>query len=292
MCFMPTRWKGLWMSREMGGLPQEGFAGEVVRLRSEWRWRAFLAYAGAFVGRHFGGVYQRPRGAPSVVPGMNGCRRVVVVMNHPSWWDPLIAMLASSAWFGRVPAFGGMSAPELERYPFFRKLGIFPIRRGNSGARDWVDALHAIGRCERSVLWTTPQGRFVDVRDRGVPLMRGIAMAGEPVEGCYFLPVAVEYVVGRSRLPAVYLQAGEPLEAQAFMGMGRDAVARTLQQAMESEQDRLANWIRRGEVSEWELIRRGGAGLGSVYGWWRRLLGGRAVGSVEWEGFQRGRGEL
>jgi 1-acyl-sn-glycerol-3-phosphate acyltransferase len=213
---------------------------------------------------------------------------VVVVMNHPSWWDPLVAMVLKREWFGEVPAFGGMAAEELERYPFFKRLGLFPVRKGAAGARDWKEAMRAIAECERAVLWTTPQGRFVDVRERGVPLMSGVAMTEELQLGCVYLAVAVEYVSGRARLPEVYVSVGEALEAEEMRGLGRAEVVERLRQRLEAEQDALANGVCAGDPLRWEAVRGGDRGLRSVYGWWRRLVGGKAVGEVRWEEVSRG----
>lgn len=273
------------MLREAGGGSE---AGAVVRRWSGWRSRFFTKYAAMYLGRHFGGVYLRLGTRPDVVPGGAGCRRVVVVMNHPSWWDPLVAMVLKREWFGDVPVFGGMAAEELERYPFFKRLGLFPVRKGAAGARDWMEAMRAVAGCERAVLWTTPQGRFVDVRERGVPLMPGVAMFGELQEGCVYLPVALEYVSGRARLPDVYVSVGEAVLAETIQGMGRVEVAERLRQALEAEQDALAKAVCAGDSSRWEAVRNGKRGLDSVYGWWRRLIGGKAVGEVGWEGVTRG----
>ncbi len=263
-------------------------AGAVVRRWSGWRSRFFTKYAAMYLGRHFGGVYLRRGTRPSVVPGRAGCERVVVVMNHPSWWDPLVAMVLKREWFGDVPVFGGMAAEELERYPFFKRLGLFPVRKGAAGARDWREAMRAVAGCERAVLWTTPQGRFVDVRERGVPLMPGVAMTGELQRGCVYLPVAVEYVSGRARLPEVYVSVGEALEAEEMRGLGRAEVVERLRQRLEAEQDALANGVCAGDPLRWEAVRGGDRGLRSVYGWWRRLVGGKAVGEVRWEEVSRG----
>lgn len=274
-------------------LPEAGEssdAGAVVRRWSGWMSRFFTRYASLYLGRHFGGVHLRRGTRPDVVPGQGECRRVVVVMNHPSWWDPLVAMLLKREWFGEVPAFGGMAAEELERYPFFKRLGLFPVRAGSAGARDWRDAMRAVSGCERAVLWTTPQGRFVDVRERGVALMPGVAMAGEPAQGCIYLPVALEYVMGRARLPEVYVSVGDPIKAEAMHGMGRMDVAERLRQALEAEQDVLASTVCAGNPQRWEVVWSGERGLGSVYGWWRRLMGGKALGEVGWNEVSRGGG--
>ncbi len=272
-------------------LPSEGVesaAGAVVRRWSGWRVRLFTRYAAMYLGRHFGGLYLRRGTRPHVVPGRNGCRRVVVVMNHPSWWDPLVAMLLKREWFGEIPAFGGMAAAELDRYPFFKRLGLFPIRAGVAGARDWSRAMEAVGRCESAVVWTTPQGRFVDARERGVALMPGVAASGELSRGCVYLPVAVEYVCGRGRLPEVYVSVGDALSAEELVGLSRVEVADRLRKGLEAEQDALAEAVMCGDPARWESLRSGSRGLGSVYGWWRRLVGGKSVGEVRWEDVSRG----
>ena len=58
--------------------------------------------------------------------------RSIVVLNHPSWWDPLIAVLLT----GSMPAwrvhYGPIEAVGLDQYRFLARLGFFGIDTGTA----------------------------------------------------------------------------------------------------------------------------------------------------------------
>ena len=60
------------------------------------------------------------------VPGS----RTIFFLNHHSWWDALIPIYMNQRYFGQR-ARGMMLEEQLRKYPFFRKLGVFSIRKGD-----------------------------------------------------------------------------------------------------------------------------------------------------------------
>ena len=117
---------------------------------------------GGMSARHFHAVRDRPATAPCrSCPG----RPVVVVLNHPSWWDPLIAVHPDRS----CPTGGRTTAPiesvGLAQYPFLARLGFFGFDTGTAaGAVRFLRTSLAILARPESVLWITAQGEFVDAR--------------------------------------------------------------------------------------------------------------------------------
>lgn len=104
-------------------------------------------------------------------------RPLLVALSHSSWWDPIAAVLLKSALFPSRSSCSPMDRAQLERFGFFRRLGIFGIE---------PDDPHAMGPMvgyieermrehPRPSLIITPQGRFADPRSP-LEVRPGLAM--------------------------------------------------------------------------------------------------------------------
>ena len=104
------------------------------RLFGLFRW-----YVRRYVGRHFHAVrVSRSGPLPDLPRGP-----VIVVLNHPSWWDPLIAVLLTASMpAGRVH-YGPIEAVGLDQYRFLVASGSSASRPGrwpapgDSSSRAW-----------------------------------------------------------------------------------------------------------------------------------------------------------
>ncbi len=109
---------------------------------------------------HFDAVRLSVGGRPGPVP--DGA--LIVVLNHPSWWDPLVALVLTELFPDRTH-FAPMDADSLRRYQFFERLGMFGVELGTRrGQRDFLRISRFILARERTALWVTAQGRFADPR--------------------------------------------------------------------------------------------------------------------------------
>src|SRR4051794_29966533 len=95
---------------------------------SGWCLNGFGRYAERYVGRNFHGV--RLLNSPPTL----GAEPLIIYLNHPSWWDPLICLLVRNRFFRNRTSHAPMDAQALGRYSFFKRLGFFPVdqnsRRG------------------------------------------------------------------------------------------------------------------------------------------------------------------
>jgi hypothetical protein len=63
----------------------------------------------------------------------------------------------------------------IERYGFFKHLGFFGVEKNTPrGAITFLRTAHAILASSCNALWLTPQGRFMDVRERPLRLEDGL----------------------------------------------------------------------------------------------------------------------
>ena len=248
----------------------------------------FGQYSRWYLGRHFHAV--RRSGA---VPDVLDETPLVVYFNHPSWWDPLLAILLARSVFPRRTHYGPIDAVALEQYGFFRRLGFFGVEAASvSGARRFLRVAGELLSRPGTALWITPEGRFTDPRRRPVRLRPGLGrlaarLASEAlkagrgeVRGGVLIPLAVEYPFWEERFPEALLRFGEPVDIAQEVARRRrrgekepsprewDAL---LAARLEAAQDALAKAALERDPGAFETMVGGRAGVGGVYDLWRRL---------------------
>ena len=106
----------------------------IVR-RSPWLVRFFTRHVKRFyLARNFHAVRLSRTGRPAPVPDVP----LIVVLNHPSWWDPLVGLVLTELFPDRAH-YAPMDAHALLRYRIFERLGVFGIEPATSrGAREFL----------------------------------------------------------------------------------------------------------------------------------------------------------
>jgi len=248
---------------------------------------AFATYSRWYLSRHFHAVR-----LAGTVPRPDDDAALVVYFNHPSWWDPLVAIHLARSFFPGRTAYGPIDAAALGRYGFFEKLGFFGVEAGTvAGARRFLAVAEALAAEPATALWITPEGRFTDPRQRPVRLRPGLGRLarrlGEAATAggrdAVLLPLAVEYVYWQERFPEVLLTFGEPLSAArlaADLGSaGATATATAtawdgrLAAALETAQDDLAERAVARDPAAFEVLVGGRAGVSGVYDLWQAVKG-------------------
>jgi 1-acyl-sn-glycerol-3-phosphate acyltransferase len=238
-------------------------------LPTNWPWlfEWFRGYAGGYMGRHFHAVrLSRTGPAPDV-----GDRPVLVVLNHPSWWDPLFCFRLSTL-FPKHRHYAPIDAKALERYGILGKVGLFGIDPGTvRGAAGFLRTAKNILSRPRMALWVTAQGHFVDARRRPPGLQPGVGHLAHRLTDGVIVPVALEYPFWDERTPEALARFGEPID----LAVGRcpDAEAWTvrIEEALARTQDALAAEAASRDPSLFVEMVRGRVGIGGVYDVWRRL---------------------
>ncbi len=189
---------------------------------------------------------------------------LVVYLNHPGWWDPLICLVLARHYFPNHRHYAPMDAPQLERYRVFHNLGFFAVEKNSRrGAIQFLRGAEAALAQPRAVLWVTAQGRFADVRERPLQLEPGVAHLAQRLPGAVFVPLALEYAFWNERFPEALARWGEPV-----------ATAEMLEQKLEETQTALAAASQRRDAGDFTTILEGSAGVGGFYDWWRRMRAG------------------
>jgi len=157
----------------------------------------------------------------------------VVVSNHTSWWDPLVALLVSSE-LG-ADGYALMDGRNLVRLPFFARLGAFGVDLQDpaDGARALRYSAKLLDRPGRLV-WVFPQGRERPVTARPLGFRAGAAGIARAARAPT-LPVSLRYEFGATERPVLHVALGEALPT------GRDvrALASAQEDAVTAGLDRL-----------------------------------------------------
>ena len=227
-----------------------------------------------------------------------GSAPVVVYLNHPGWWDPLVGALLVHRALADRRHWALIDAAELERYAILKRLGFLGIERDSrAGARAFARIGDALGATPDATLWFTPQGRFADPRERPVALAPGLAHLARRVPHARYVPLAIEYPFREERLPEARLRIGEPWtpaeDVDAVSGAASDgasgpapsidALAGRFARSLESTMDALASDTVAHRDEAFETLLDGTRGVSLFYDAWR-ALGARLRG----ERFERG----
>jgi 1-acyl-sn-glycerol-3-phosphate acyltransferase len=235
--------------------------------RSPWLVRGFTRYVRRYLRRHFHAVRLAQGGRPEA-PAEGP---LVIVLNHPSWWDPLVAAVLAGLFPGREH-YAPIEAAALARYRFFERLGFFGVQPGTAqGAREFLRNGAAILARPNSALWVTAQGEFTDARQRPVRLRAGVGHLLRRLEGGVVLPLALEYPFWQERFPEALARFGAPIP----IGRGRDRSVEEwmgrIETGLTAAQDALAADALSRDPRRFEVLLGGKAGVGGLYDCWRRL---------------------
>lgn len=196
---------------------------------------------------------------------------MIVYANHPSWWDPMVAIfLARELWPQRRHYFP-IDAAMLRKYPFFRRLGFFPVNSDHhQGARDFLKTGCSLLDDGTACLWLTPQGNFADVRQRPLCLKPGLAHLARRVHRAAIIPVAVEYPFWTERTPEALLRFAPPLTANRSR-TGVNDWQITLTSHLQHAMDSLAPEATTHDPYLFHTLLTGTSGTSKSYDWFRRV---------------------
>lgn len=238
-----------------------------LKKRSPWMVRFFMRYARRFMRKNFHGVRLSISGPLPELPD----EPLIVVLNHPSWWDPMMGMVLAHLLPEREH-FIPIDAEALQKYRIFEKVGFFGIEPGTSaGARAFLDtAKHLLSENNRA-LWITAQGKFTDARERPVQLMSGVGHLARSLDRAILLPLALEYTFWNERYPEALARFGAPIMASGDSALSSRDWVTTIAEGLTATQDALALEAQSRDPELFEDLIKGETGIGGAYDLWRRL---------------------
>jgi phytoene desaturase len=258
--------------------------------RSAWRWKFLLPYMRRMMAKNFHAVRVSKTGKAPIVDG----RPVIVVLNHPSWWDPLMAMMLSDLIKGYTH-YAPIDADALKQYRIFESLGAFGVEQTAKGAMRFLRTCDAILANDHHALWVTVQGKFSDPRERPIEFRPGVAHVLRRMKNAIVVPLAIEYPFWDERYPEALAHFGPAIEILD----GRSHTAEQWQSLLEARLtdalDALALSAQSRNPELFDTLIGGNVGVGGVYDLWRRmkaLLGGKKFEAGHSDAVKQARADL
>jgi 1-acyl-sn-glycerol-3-phosphate acyltransferase len=251
-------------------MPPDRLAAGPVALPPRWPrlYRLFKWYARRYVRRHFHAVRVSKSGHPFPPPGDDP---LLVVLNHPAWWDPMICLVLAQLTADR-DEYAAIDAEAVKRYAFFTKLGFLPVdTRTLRGAAEFVRTGAAVLSAPRRAYWVTAQGRFTDVRERPLGIASGVGHLMARAPAAVAVPLALEYAFWTERTPEALVRVGEPVRAADHPGLSGRGWTELIEGAMTRNLDALSAEAVTRDPGRFAELLSGRAGVGGVYDGWRRV---------------------
>lgn len=239
------------------------------RLPIRWPWlvRGFQRYAVHYVRKHFHAVRLSKTSAP--VPTDD--TPILVVLNHPSWWDPMLCTVLSLR-FPRHEHYPAIDDEALLQYRVFAKLGFFGVdTKSLRGAAAFLRTATHILSAPNRIVWVTAQGRFADVRERPLKLRSGVGHLAARLPRALILPIAIEYPFWSERTPEALVRIGYPIDvAEAPNRRAREWTQR-IEEALTETLDGLNAEALTRSPDKFEPLIAGKVGVGGMYDFVRRI---------------------
>ncbi len=201
---------------------------------------------------------------------------VIVYLNHPSWWDPLVCVMVCQKLMRGRRHFAAIDAIALQKYKLFERMGFFGVEQNSPrGARDFLRVGSALLSEADATIWLTAQGHFTDVRVRPVKLAPGIAhlaarLCDNESRGT-LLPVALEYVYWQESKPEALVRIGEPVRLERHRELDARAWLALLEGRLQETMDALSIEAMSRDETKFDTLVQGGSGVGGIYDVWRRI---------------------
>ena len=215
---------------------------------------------------------------PVEIIDLNPPGPLVVVANHPSWWDPIICALLTYRYPDRR-IFAPIDAKALKTYRFFKNMGFFGVEQGTArGAATFLKLADKVLQEPDTILWITAQGKFTDPRQRPVRLMPGLGRVLARLKSpATVFPLAMEYPFWDEKLPEALAHFGRPIPVSIETIRGEPEWTDLLSNRLELTMDELAIAAHKRDEHLFETLQMGKAGVGGMYDRIRRLTSGTVM---------------
>ncbi|MCY2975633.1 MAG: lysophospholipid acyltransferase family protein [Planctomycetota bacterium] len=205
--------------------------------------------------------------------GLTAETPIIFYLNHPGWWDPIVAMQVCQKYFpGRV-FYAPIDQVAIEKYAVFKKLGFFGVAlEHRSGSIAFLRQTSAILNAPNSSLWITPEGRFADPRDKNAEWMPGLAhlVAKHPQAVC--IPMAIEYPFIDEVKPLMLCKLGPMVHGRDLVGVSKAECSVLLESKLRLTQESLAESVVTRSFNGFKVLVRTAQTPKSVYDWGRLLV--------------------
>ena len=229
--------------------------------RSDVLWRWFAWWVRGYIQKHFHAVRLSRGSRPRVPPDLP----LIVVLNHPSWWDPLIGMILAGLFPDRAH-YAPMDAQALTRYSLFHRLGFYGVEPGTPrGAFAFLRTTTALLSQPGTAVWITAQGQFADARVRPPRLRSGIGHLARRLNQGVVVTLALEYPFWEERLPEALARFGEPIGIERGQDLRAAGWVELIESNLATTQDALMADALSHDAAAFETLLTGKVAIGGIY---------------------------
>ncbi|WP_026689382.1 lysophospholipid acyltransferase family protein [Alteribacter aurantiacus] len=195
----------------------------------------FSVYNKRLLTKHFQSVQVKNDWTPT-----SSKRGVLFYINHSSWWDSLV-LFHLNRHVLKQDGYALMSEEGLTKFPFFKKLGAFPI---NSSS--YTSVLRSLKKAaklldEGKALYLFPQGeeRHVDIRP--LHFQHGASYLVQKAEACDVVPITFYHGLLHGQYPEFYIHIGPSISLMETTD--RTVLTQTLEQTMINQLESLKDAV-------------------------------------------------
>jgi chlorobactene lauroyltransferase len=141
--------------------------------------------------------------------GIDAAIPTIAYVNHSNWWDGFIAFyLAKEIW--NVDSYLMMDIEQMEKYKFFRRLGVFSVDRNSpQSAMESIDYAAQLLKNSNWLLWIFPQGVLLPNDTRPLRFYTGVSAIVEKLGCVNLIPFAMKYEYMMEQRAEIFLQLGK-----------------------------------------------------------------------------------
>ncbi|MEM9082889.1 MAG: lysophospholipid acyltransferase family protein [Planctomycetota bacterium] len=197
---------------------------------------------------------------------------LLVVFNHPGWWDPIAGKHIGYELMPDRPTLAPMDRDQVERFAFFRWLGLFGIDPDDPAVLEpMVDFVRTrFAENPKRSFWITAQGQFTDVR-APIRLRPGAAALAARLDRPRVVVLSFEYTFWQDTKPEVFVR-GDTCETPE--GDSTTAWLRAMTSALQQNQDKLAKAVIARQTDAFEILLGGEeAKINPFYDLWLKVRG-------------------
>lgn len=196
---------------------------------NKWIITFFAWYSRFLAGRVFHRVYLEKRYEPA--PG----RSTLFFGNHSSWWDALTPLLLNHFKLRQRPR-AIMEWEQVNKYPFFRRIGCFSINRGNpkSALQSLLYGIDWLNQPGNS-LFMYPEGKILNPAASSLSYESGTGWMVPRLDNHVDLVPFTQHIHQmHHHKPSLFIRLGKPVDCDK-LGTDKNEITQVLRELSQAE---------------------------------------------------------
>ena len=230
--------------------------------KTPWLQNLFSQYTRRYLQRNFHAIYQY---GATPCADLTENIPLLVALNHSSWWDVLLGLLAAEDFFSRE-WYGVMDARQLERYQFFARLGMIGVDRESLvGVKEFLAYSETLLQNTPRALWLTPQGEMLSNLRRPVRFQPGIGHLAERLGDFYFTTVVFHYEFWNEKRPEAFISLSPVERVRVGADFRRREFVAAQERRIERQLDELLEAVQSRDAGRFCPLLQGATGISATY---------------------------